>query len=160
MFATGCRISEARRLQWSDIDFQQRTIRLWMTKNKKERLASMPPRLLVALANLPKGTAPFDTPENTLRRHWDAAIAEAAKASPGFERLTFHSARHGFATKMLHDGVDIKTAATLGGWDDVGLFLSTYAHAMKDARLTDSIFDTPLTQRKSQPQQKQGVRRK
>lgn len=142
MFATACRISEARRVEWSDIDFQQRTILVRKTKNKKERLPNMPPRLLVALANLDRDAPPFGNPESTLRRAWDAVIAKAAAAHEGFERLTFHSCRHGFATKLLRDGIDPKTAADLGGWDSVSLFIETYAHAMPNTRLTDEIFRT------------------
>jgi hypothetical protein len=44
---------------------------------------------------------------------------------------------------MLRDGVDPKTAASLGGWDDITLFMETYAHAIGDARVTDGIFDKP-----------------
>jgi integrase len=144
MFATGCRISEAKRLEWSDIDFQQRTILVRKTKNKRERLPHMPPRLLVALAKLPRDQKPFGNPESTLRRAWDAVVAKAA-VDGEFVRLTFHSCRHGFATKLLHDGIDPKTAAGLGGWESVSLFLETYAHAMESARLTEDIFDKPLT---------------
>lgn len=143
MFATACRISEARRVEWSDIDFQSRTILVRKTKNKKERMPHMPPRLLVALANLPRDEKPFGAPESTLRRRWDADIEVAAKAVEGFQRLTFHSCRHGFATTMLRKGIDPKTAADLGGWDSVPLFIETYAHAMPKARLSDNLFDEP-----------------
>jgi len=112
----------------------------------------MPQRLLVALANLPGERKPndmvFDCSESSLRRFWDADVAKTAEAVPGFERLTFHSCRHGFATKMLRDGTDAKTAARLGGWDDIGLFMKTYAHAIQDPTLTEGIFDTPVTQAK------------
>lgn len=160
MFATACRISEARRLQWSDIDFQQRTILVRKTKNKKERKPSMPPRLLVALANLGRDEAPFGAPESTLRRAWDAVIAKAAETDKEFQRLTFHSCRHGFATKLLRDNIDPKTAAGLGGWDSVSLFLETYAHAMKNARLTDEIFRTPTAREEDHIEQKQEDRDK
>lgn len=160
MFATGCRISEARRLEWSDIDFQERTILIRKTKNKKERLPNMPPRLLVALANMDRSVPPFGNPESTLRRAWDAVIHKAAKSVAGFERLTFHSCRHGFATKLLRDGIDPKTAAYLGGWESVSLFLETYAHAMKNTRLTDGLFDTPVTRDEDPPEQKQVVMEK
>lgn len=155
MFATACRISEARRLEWSDIDFQQRTILVRKTKNKKERKPSMPPRLLVALANLDRDKAPFGVPESTLRRAWDAVIAKAAKTDKEFQRLTFHSCRHGFATKLLRDNIDPKTAAGLGGWDSVSLFLETYTHAMKNARLTDDIFRTQTAREEDHVEQKQ-----
>jgi integrase len=131
MFATGCRFAEARRQQWSDIDFKNRTILIRDTKTKKQRLAHIPRPLLVALANLPRDKAPFHWSETELRRQWDADVAKAAEAVEGFERLTFHSCRHGFATKMLRDGVDPKTAASLGGWDDIGLFMKTYATRWK-----------------------------
>ena len=159
MFATACRISEARRLQWSDIDFQQRTVLVRKTKNKQARLPSMPQRLLVALANLERDQAPFAGPETTLRRAWDAVVAKAVEAAPGFKRMTFHSCRHGMATKLLRDGIDPVTAAGLAGMS-VQLFLSTYAHAMNNARLTDQIFDTRLTREEAQPEQKQEVREK
>lgn len=150
MFATAERINEAMRTDWPDYDFQQRTIRVRDSKNQKERFAHMPSRLLVALANLPRDAKPFGRwSESSLRRFWDDDVAATAKAVPGFKRLTFHCCRHGFATKMLRDGVDPKTAALLGGWDDVKLFIDTYAHALKDAKLTDGIFDTPLTREES-----------
>lgn len=146
MFATACRISEARRVEWDDINFHARTILVRKTKNKKERLPHMPQRLLVALANLPRERKPFAEAETTLRRWWDADIEATAKAVEGFQRLTFHSCRHGFATAMLRKGVDPKTAAELGGWDSVTLFMETYAHAMPKARMTDGLFDENLTQ--------------
>ena len=75
IFATACRISEARRVEWNDINFQSRTI---LVRNKKERLPHMPQRLLVALANMPRDSRPFGYPETTLRRWWDADIEAAA----------------------------------------------------------------------------------
>jgi integrase len=160
MFATACRFCEAHRLDWPDLDFKNRTVRIRDTKTKKQRIAHMPQPLLVALANLPRDKAPFYRSETTLRRHWDEDVATTAKAVPGFERLTFHCCRHGFATNMLHKGVDPKTAASLGGWDDIALFMQTYAHAMTDRTLTDKLFDTPLTRGEPSLEEKQDVRRK
>lgn len=146
MFATACRFNEAHRLEWKDVDFQARKILIRDTKTGKQRLAHMPQPLLVALANLPRDAKPFDWSESSLRRFWDEDVAKTSKEVDGFERLTFHCCRHGFATKMLRDGVDPKTAAELGGWDDIGLFMKTYAHAMRDPTLTEGLFGTPLTQ--------------
>src|SRR5260370_22445779 len=77
MFATGCRISEARRLEWVDIDFPTRTILIRKTKNKRQRLPHMPQRLLLTLANLPRDQRPFGTPYTTLRDAWDRVIRVA-----------------------------------------------------------------------------------
>ena len=157
MFATGCRISEARRLEWTDIDFQAQTILIRKTKNKRQRQPHMPHRLLVALANLPRDSAPFKYPETSLRRAWDRSVAAAAEAAPGFARLTFHSCRHGFATKLLHDGVDVVTVAKLGGWSSAEEVLRTYGHAKDDATITDGLFGTRLTQKKSRSSKIKGL---
>lgn len=147
MFATARRINEAMRADWPDYDFHQRTILIRDTKTKQERLAHMPAPLLVALANLPRDDKPFGRwSESRLREMWDEDIAATAKAVPGFKRLTFHSCRHGFATKLLQDGVSVVMVAKLGGWASPQQVLSTYAHAMQDMRLTEGLFDTNLAQ--------------
>lgn len=160
MFATGCRISEARRLEWKDIDFQAQTVLIRKTKNKQQRQPHMPHRLLVALANLSRDVAPFKYPETSLRRAWDRSIAAAAEAAGenGFARLTFHSCRHGFATKLLHDGVDVVTVAKLGGWSSAGEVLKTYGHAKDDPKITDGLFDTKQTQPKRKLSKKNDLR--
>jgi len=53
MFGTACRIAEALRVRWEDIDFKKRVVLIRKTKNKRQRLPNMPQRLLVALAALP-----------------------------------------------------------------------------------------------------------
>ena len=52
--------------------------------------------------------------------------------------------------------MDPKTAAWLGGWDDITLFMKTYALAIKDATLTETIFDMPLTP-STKDQENQGL---
>jgi integrase len=160
MFSTACRFAEAHRQEWRDIDFKNRTILIRDTKTKQQRRAHMPQPLLVALANLPRDRRPFHYSESHLRRMWDEDVARTAEAVDGFERLTFHCARHGFATKMLRDKIDAKTAATLGGWADVGLFMKTYAHAMQKPDLTEGLFDTPVTRESGRVKEKQDVSRK
>ena len=145
MFATAERFCEAHAAEWTDYDFQQRTILVRDTKTGQESFAHMPSPLLVALANLPRDKKPFLYSESELRRRWDEDIERTAKAVPGFERLTFHCCRHGFATKLLRDGVDPKTAAALGRWKSVALFIETYAHAIQNPQLTERLFDARLT---------------
>lgn len=152
MFATGCRISEARRLEWDDINFQDRTILIRKTKNKRQRLPHMPQRLLVALANLSRDSRPFPTSFMTARKAWER-VAKAA----GIEVLTFHSCRHGFATKLLHDGVDVVTVAKLGGWESPQQVLETYGHAKDDPKLTDGLFGTEPTQKTAVASENNGL---
>jgi integrase len=161
MFATGCRISEARRIDWPDINFTARTILVRDNKTKKQRIAHMPNRLLVALANLPRDAKPFGRPETSIRRAWDEAIAAAAEAQEGFVRMTCHSCRHGFATRLLRLGKDVATVAKLGGWSSPHQVLATYAHAIDDATLTEELFDSTHTTRgEDEVEQDQVVRKK
>lgn len=140
MFATGCRISDAMRLEWSQIDFHRRTIAIRKTKAKRQRFAHMPQRLLVALANLPRDQKPFYWSETRLREFWDEDIAKTAEAVPGFDRLTFHSCRHGVTTMLLHLGYDPVTTGKLVGMS-ADQVIRTYGHAKDDPTLTERLFD-------------------
>lgn len=146
MFATGARIGEAVRLSWADVDLSKATAKIAMTKTNKERVAHLPPRLLAALANIPSNRC-LDEPvfkyahRENVRKVWDAAI-ERAK----IRKLSPHCCRHGFATAMLHAGIDPKTVADAGGWKDVATLVRTYAHAMGDRTITNVVFGTELTQ--------------
>jgi integrase len=138
MFGTGARISEALGVQWCDIDFKRKTVLIRQTKVGSERRAHLPIKLVVALANLPRKEKPFPYATDTSALYgWDKTIVAA-----GIERLTFHSCRHGFATKLLHDGVDVVTIAKLGGWKSAAHVFQTYGHARNDATITERIFDT------------------
>jgi integrase len=137
MFATGARISEALAVTWEDLDFNERTALIKQTKIGAERLAHLPPKLVVALANLSRKRKPFPyvSPSAVLTA-WNSACDRA-----GIDRLSFHCCRHGFATALLHRGVDVRTIAKLGGWKSARHVLTTYAHALDDRTLTDKIFD-------------------
>jgi hypothetical protein len=140
MFATGARIAETLALAWKDIDLRNRSVLIRQTKLGNERIVHLPPRLFLALANLPRDRNPFPRPYTTYIDHWDATI-EAA----GIEPLTFHSCRHGFATGLLRAGIDVMTVAKLGGWKSAQHVFQTYGHANDDPTLTDRLFETGET---------------
>lgn len=144
MFSTGRRISDAKRLDWPEIDFQNLKIKIHKTKNKKQQFAHVTNRLLVELANLPRDRKPFWLSETTLRIQWDKTIEVAAKEVPGFARLTFHCCRHGATTKLLHEKIDVVTVGKLVGMTPQQV-VKTYGHAQTDTTLTDTLFDTPQT---------------
>ncbi|MFD1982458.1 tyrosine-type recombinase/integrase [Mesorhizobium newzealandense] len=146
MFGTGARVGEAVALTWDDVDLAARTVRIRQTKVGAERIAHLPPALLAALSNIPSNRKLEDlvfkyVSRESVRQVWDAAIKRAA-----IRKLSPHSCRHGFATTMLHNKVDVKTVAQLGGWKDVATLVKTYAHAMSDLTVTDVLFGTILTQ--------------
>jgi integrase len=145
MFATGARISEALAVEWEHVDLQARTILIPKTKISEQRLVHLPPRLVAAIANLPRvphRPVFFYRKRNDRHNKWDAIIRAA-----GIKRMTAHSGRHGFATTTLRKSIDPKTGAWLGGWKNIRHFMETYAHAIQDITLNEAIFNTELTQR-------------
>lgn len=140
MFLTGARISEALEVCWQDVDFARAKVRIVMGKlNGQERLAHMPVELVAALANIPGDREADDAvfsyaSYGACKDPWQAAIQRA-----GIKRLTPHSCRHGFATTLLHAGIDPITVAKRGGWKDPQQLFRTYGHAMDDETVTDLL---------------------
>ncbi len=139
MFLTGARISEAIDVRWRDVDFEARRVLIRQSKISEERRAHRPAMLIVAMSNIQSNREPSEkvfkySSRFTAEPQWQKAIERA-----GLEYLSFHCCRHGFATALLHKGVDPVTVAKLGGWASTQHVFKTYGHAMKDDRLTDII---------------------
>jgi integrase len=145
MFLTGCRPGEALAIdRQRDLDLQAKTAIIRETKVRSERKAHLPVPLVAALANVPAVPGrPLFIYRNTddMRAAWDSVIKRA-----GIQRLTPHCCRHGFATELLRNGVDVVTVAWLGGWESPEHVLKTYGHALKKRDLTDVLIGTPVTQ--------------
>jgi integrase len=146
MFLTGARITEALEVRWGNVDLQARKALIKQTKVGNERRAHLPPPLVAALANIPSNREPGEkvfrySRRDTAKPPWVNACKRA-----GIKPLTFHCCRHGFATALLHSGIDPVTVAKLGGWKTTQHVLTTYGHAMQDDTLSDRI-GTSLTQR-------------
>lgn len=144
MFLTGARVSEALRVRWADVDLQERKVLIRQTKSNggMERWAHLPQRLVIAIANISQDRrAVFRyTAKASADKSWRAACRRAK-----IPVLSFHCCRHGFATAMLHAGVDPVTIAKRGGWKSAQHVLATYGHASEDATITDRIAGTNST---------------
>jgi integrase len=99
----------------------------------------------VVLANLPRSNSGRGVFWYETRNHCLMAWRRAAKRAK-IAPLSMHSCRHGFATALLHRGVDPVTVAKLGGWKGVRHVFETYGHASDDTTLTDLIAGPDLTQ--------------
>lgn len=144
LFLTGARISEALAVRWDDVDLQTRRATIRQTKVGSERRAHLPPPLVAAIANIEgerTGTVFRYSSRDTAKPQWRKAIRRA-----GIRPLTYHACRHGFATAMLHAGIDPITVAKLGGWKSPQHVFTTYGHAMSDDRLADRLTSTPEAQ--------------
>ncbi|HEX5508443.1 MAG TPA: site-specific integrase [Pseudolabrys sp.] len=151
IFATGARISEALAVQWEHVDLSARTILIPRSKLAEQRIVHLPGRVVAAIANLPRTSHRpvfFYRRRCDFHNKWNAVIKAAA-----IKRMTPHSGRHGFATTALKK-MDPKTAAWLGGWKNIRLFMETYAHAIEDITLNERVFDAELTQSKPANQRK------
>jgi integrase len=64
---------------------------------------------------------------DTIRQRFDRLAAAA-----GLSRITFHDLRHSYATGALKAGVSPKVVSERIGHANVGFFLETYAHVLKN----------------------------
>jgi len=152
MFSTGARISEALAVRWEHVNLQERTILIPKSKISEQRIVHLPPRVLAAIANLikvPNRSVFWYRTRSSMRNQWLRTINRA-----GIKIMMAHSGRHGFATTALRNRIDPKTAAQLGGWKNIRLFMETYAHAIDDITLNEAIFDTPTAQSESKHSKK------
>lgn len=142
MFLTGARISEAIGVQWEDVDLGAARVRIVMGKiGGEERFADMPPELVAALANIPGDRYGQVFPYAgyaSVKDPWNVAIRRAV-----IKRLTPHTCRHGFATTLLHAGVDIVTVAEMGGWKSPAQLFATYGHPQRKKGLANLLTGTP-----------------
>jgi integrase len=116
LFCTGCRLGEALRLDWNEVDLNRRHCAFVNTKNGGHRGAILAEWLFVELANVPgehKGLV-FPIPRSSVYYPW-AKMCRAA----GVTDFTPHDCRHSWATWMRMGGkVDLRALMNFGGWDD------------------------------------------
>jgi integrase len=131
---TGCRTGEAAKIEWRDIDFENRrlTVRgdpITGTKNWKIRHVPLIPEAVTLFKRMQEERAEEAATDKVfLVRECQKSIDRAAKLV-GMERITHHDLRHLFATIAIESGVDIPTVSRwLGHQDGGALAMKTYGH--------------------------------
>jgi len=131
---TGCRTGEAAKIEWRDIDFEDRrlTVRgdpITGTKNWKIRYVPLIPEALTLFKRMQEERVEEGGMDKVfLVRECQKSIDRAAKLV-GMERITHHDLRHLFATIAIESGVDIPTVSRwLGHQDGGALAMKTYGH--------------------------------
>jgi integrase len=147
MFLTGARVGEAVNVMWGDVDLSGAKALIRQTKVGSERIAHLPAELVVALANISGNRNPEEkvfkySSRDTCKPQWNKVLRRGEMKT--LKPLTFHSCRHGFATALLHKGVDPITVAKLGGWKTAQHVFETYGHAKEDPKLVNLLTDTPV----------------
>lgn len=130
-FLTGCRISEAARLKWGDIDLHSTpgTIIFRDTKNKEERILAISQRLraLFEFSDL-RDSQSLVFPREDGKAYREAPttfalVVDELKLNEGrdeYNRITFHNIRHTVATRLAPH-IDLRSLMDVMGWKVVAM---------------------------------------
>lgn len=142
----GLRIGEIFGLQWGDVDLINGTIsvkRQWARINGSKmgykslktqnsyRTIPIPPVLISILIKYKKSTNIFDINGKIFSMGHRQRITNKTKKF--LSGTTIHSLRHTYATRLLGDGLNVKTVAALLG-DTVNTVINVYVHYNDDLR--------------------------
>jgi len=125
---TGCRQGELLKLEWRDINFDQKMFLNRDTKAGNSRWTPMNSLVQGVLSKLAeKDHEPTDKVFNvghckSLSRSFAVAVRKA-----GLAPFRFHDLRHTFASRLAMNGANDRTLQTLGGWKTPRMLLR-YAH--------------------------------
>lgn len=141
-YYTGMRREELRCLEWSDIDFIRKVIKVrgkeGFTPKSTEREIPIHKEVMKILKSLPKDyNLIFSKKGERLgkNRFRDVFLQIAKKAE--IENVTLHHMRHTFASHLVMKGVDLATVKELLGHADIQTTM-IYAHLAK-AHLTQAV---------------------
>ncbi len=151
MYACGLRITEAATLEVTAIDGINGFIRV-IGKGNKERQVPLPEPVLTQLRTLWKTHRdkrwlfPSPRQEGPISRYalW-LTFKQAVQAAGITRRVTPHSLRHSYATRLLESGVDIRVAQILLGHARIGT-TAIYTHLTEPTRASlKAILDKLMT---------------
>ncbi|HDY8139571.1 TPA: integrase family protein [Vibrio vulnificus] len=135
LWLSGCRISELLERTWDDVSFEDRTLFIKTTKNKKSHqiyLSDLMLELLLELRELKQPGNPYVFPGNRQGTHISPPrkalklILERAGIEP--DGVVFHTARHSAASNLLnHSGLDVTSVQRVLNHSDICSTLS-YRH--------------------------------
>jgi integrase/recombinase XerD len=139
MYACGLRISEAAGLEVTAIDGRNGLIRV-VGKGDKERCVPLPQPVLTELRQLwqahrnrrwlcpsPTGEGPIT--RNALLRTFRKVVDEVGITA----RVTPHTLRHSYATRLLENGVELRIVQILLGHASIGT-TAIYTHLTEPTR--------------------------
>lgn len=149
LLSTGARYSECAKLQWSSVDLEAGTVSLYRTKVDNESLLKLPTRTLDMLKRRHKLLSPtrvYVFPaisgkqwhhEDLPRGHATVGIQNAIDAlgfndDPSLSRVTPHTFRDTFASRMVQNGLSLFKVQNLLGHSTPAM-TQKYAHLSSEA---------------------------
>jgi len=141
LIGTNCGLrlkSEALTLRWADVDVGRRTLTVAAAYAKSgiSRTVSLNSVILDALNRLPKRSE-FVFAKGTGKPYHAIRGFRAACQRADLTGVTPHTTRHSFATRLVENGVDLRTVQELGGWATLSL-VQRYAH-VSPSRKADAV---------------------
>lgn len=140
---TGCRLSEALRLEWDEVDLPRAVARLRETKNGEALTVHLPAGIVALLANLGDGRSRRSvfgfSKSGRLYALLSASEKRAGISLP--DRSAFHVLRHSHATwRRLYTGADTTALTQTGLWKSRQA-AAVYEHvdATAEARKSDLL---------------------
>ncbi len=151
-YDSGLRLGEVVNLKWSDIDLQQKTIKVsntkdFQTKSKLDRIIPLTERLYNLFLKIVPNA--FNTSENQeyiflsknkvrfnldyISRSFKKAVRKA-KLNEGY---TYHTLRHSFASNLVQRGVSLYIVSKLLGHSDLRIS-QIYSH-LQPKNLFDAV---------------------
>ena len=134
---SGCRLSEAGKVKWQDVDFERGEIRVETAKRKKTsgaasvRFVPIIPPMLELLKRVQQANPPAEATVCVVGE-CEKSLTRACRLLE-IHRITHHDLRHLFATRCIEAGVDIPTVSRWLGHSDGGaLAMKTYGHLRRE----------------------------
>jgi integrase/recombinase XerD len=151
MYACGFRVSEAATLEVTAIDGVNALVRV-IGKGNKERQVPIPKPVLVELRTLWKThrnkrwLCPSPRKDGPISRYaLCLTFKQAARAAGITRRVSPHTFRHSYATRLLESGVDIRVVQILLGHATIGT-TAIYSHLTEPTRTSlKAILDKLMT---------------
>ena len=142
---TGCRVGEAIRLRWEDINESDGMMvaTIWESKNGESRSIPLTKRLVKMLSEMDRdraGAGPFARiNQDSFNREWQIVRQRLGKDDD--QQLVPHALRHTCASRLVQRGVEILTVQKLLGHKSLAMTMR-YSHlAPKTLRSAISVLD-------------------
>lgn len=163
---TGLRTGELIGLRWSDIDFENRTIKIERTMEYRHKVGEWrvgPPKSKSGYRTIPLTDEAIRILKNQMEKNkslkiipfeWKDVVFLCKNGTPvknstydtglfktcdkaGIPKFSMHVLRHTFATRCIEGGMKPKTLQQILGHSNIGITMNLYVHITEDEKLKE-----------------------